>query len=65
MNKCPLLVSVEAIQVNDYQQWLPFWLKYQEFYKALGFVDYLYHSSTWAINGFCNLSYQVQRSKLL
>lgn len=34
MNKRLLLVSVEAIQVNDYQQWLPFWLKYQEFYKV-------------------------------
>lgn len=87
MNKSPLLVSVEAIDINDYQKWLPFWLKYQEFYKVsiseettlatwnrffddnekvycaiakssdkiLGFVHYLYHPSTWAINDFCYL----------
>lgn len=90
MNESPLLVSVEAVQVNDFEQWLPFWLKYQEFYKVsipeettqvtwnrffddkekiycavarasespdtiLGFVHYLYHASTWAINDFCYL----------
>ncbi len=90
MEKIPLTVSVETIHINDFQQWLPLWLKYQEFYKVsipeettavtwdrffnnneniycavarssdcsdriLGFVHYLYHSSTWAINDFCYL----------
>lgn len=85
--KKPLIVSVEAVRTEDYQQWLPFWLEYQAFYQVslteeitlatwkrffdenekmycavarsadeiLGFVHYLYHSSTWAINDFCYL----------
>ncbi|SRR5690554_1871226 len=85
--KKPLIVSVEAVSVDDYQQWLPFWLEYQAFYKVslaeettlttwnrffddnekmhcavarsagsiLGFVHYLYHPSTWAVNDFCYL----------
>lgn len=87
MNKNTLVISVEPVQIKDYQQWLPFWLKYQDFYavslteettlatwkrffdenekvycavakssdKILGFVHYLYHPSTWAINDFCYL----------
>src|SRR5690554_296525 len=87
MKKNPLLVSVEAVNIDDYQHWLEFWLKYQEFYKVsideettlatwnrffdknermycaiarssdqiLGFVHYLYHSSTWATHDFCYL----------
>ena len=32
--KKPLIVSVEVVSVDDYQQWLPFWLEYQAFYKV-------------------------------
>lgn len=85
--KKPLIVSVELVSIDDYPKWLPFWLKYQAFYKVslseettlatwnrffddkekvycavakssndiLGFVHYLYHPSTWAINDFCYL----------
>ena len=81
------IVSVSPVQVQDYQQWLAYWLAYQEFYQVqlseqttlktwarfldqnikvhavvarendqiLGFVHYVFHDSTWAINEYCYL----------
>ena len=78
---------IEPVHAEDYERWIPLWLKYQEFYKVsiheettlltwdrflnnndrvycvvarsseeiVGFVTYLYHPSTWAINDFCYL----------
>lgn len=79
--------SVLPVQKDDYSQWLPHWLSYQQFYQVelseettlktwqrffeadsglycavakegdtlLGFVHYVFHGSTWAVNQFCYL----------
>lgn len=78
---------VRPVERGDFEQWLPHWKGYQEFYKitlpeevtratwdrffddrepmysavavdsgrVLGFVNFLYHRSTWAQNDFCYL----------
>lgn len=87
MKKNYISVLIEPVHAEDYERWIPLWLKYQEFYKVyineettlftwgrflnnndkvycavarsseeiVGFVTYLYHPSTWAINDFCYL----------
>ncbi|PHI28091.1 GNAT family N-acetyltransferase [Budvicia aquatica] len=87
MNNNKLAVSVSPVKEDDYAQWLPHWLSYQQFYKVqlseeitlttwkrffeagtpvycavaregqkiVGFVHYLFHASTWAINDYCYL----------
>ncbi|AKU97892.1 Histone acetyltransferase HPA2 [Labilithrix luteola] len=84
-DKNPLVVR--PVERGDFEQWLPYWKGYQEFYKIslpeevtratwdrffddrepmysavavdggriLGFVNYLFHRSTWAQNEFCYL----------
>lgn len=81
------LICIDFVREEDYQQWLPYWKSYQEFYQVelseeitkttwarffdfnepvycavakdgdtvLGFVNFVYHRSTWAIKDFCYL----------
>lgn len=78
---------LRPIQTTDFEQWLPLWLAYQDFYEVtiadevsnvqfqrfldpnepvyaavavkdgqlVGFVHYVVHRSTWAIDDFCYL----------
>ncbi|QDE84851.1 GNAT family N-acetyltransferase [Myxococcus xanthus] len=78
---------VRPVERGDFEQWLPYWKSYLEFYKftlpeevtqatwerffddrepmhsavavdgerIVGFVNYLFHRSTWAQNDFCYL----------
>ena len=34
MNDNKLAVSVSPVKEDDYAQWLPHWLSYQQFYKV-------------------------------
>lgn len=87
MNNQIVPVSINFIKEHDYQQWLPCWESYLEFYQAvlpesitkttwnrfitpnehiycavakennniIGFVTFLYHRSTWALDYYCYL----------
>lgn len=80
-------IQIVPIQQQDYNQWIKYWLAYQDFYKVvlsstttqmtwqrffdadepvycavakqgehvLGFVHYVIHRSTWAVQNFCYL----------
>ena len=34
MTHNPSLLSIRPVQADDYSQWLPYWLAYQEFYQV-------------------------------
>lgn len=86
--KCKIKeIIVVPVQKDDYSQWLPYWLSYQQFYQVklpaeataatwqrffdadsplccavaregetvIGFVHYVFHASSWAVNDYCYL----------